>query len=222
MSTVNPKAIISQAPQGTSDLLTQNAMVGKLHEMSRRTTLKEVFTYFKGVDNDTGAINFEEFKKISKNIPILRDQDEDMLKETFTKIDVDLSGDLTISEFHSFYATIMLLKKPKIEPYPEKNLSDLKGIKYLRKYIWLTLDTHETELGKICGPAMFFLIIFSVMSLCLATAPELEGWSGWKLIDAITSIIFTMEYVARCLTAGKKFRFLIEQLNVIDVCSFLP
>lgn len=223
MSTgLKPKAIISQGPQGTSDLLTQNAMVGKLHEMSRRTTLKEVFTYFKGVDKDTGAINFEEFKKISKNIPILRDQDEDMLKETFMKIDVDLSGDLTISEFHSFYANIMLLKKPKLEPYPEKNLSDLKGIKYLRKYLWLTLDTHETELGKICGPAMFFLIIFSVMSLCLATAPELEGWSGWKLIDAITSIIFTLEYILRCLTAGKRFRFLIEPLNIIDFCSFLP
>jgi len=160
--------------QKQSILLTQNAMVGKLHEISHRHTLKEVFKHFKGVEKDMGVINFEEFKKIAKNINFLKDQDEAELQETFKKIDVDSSGDLTISEFHSFYAGMKLVKKPKLEPYPGQVLLELRGFAYVRKYIWLTLDTHETHLGKFLGPAIFFLIIFSVLSLCIATVPQLD------------------------------------------------
>ena len=70
-----------------------------------------------------------------KNIPFLKDQDEAELQETFQKIDVDSSGDLTISEFHSFYAAMKLQKKLKLEPYPDKKLLDLRGFSYVRKYV---------------------------------------------------------------------------------------
>lgn len=47
-------------------------MVGKLNEIARRSTLKEVFKYFKGVHSEKGAINFEDFRKIAKQIAILK------------------------------------------------------------------------------------------------------------------------------------------------------
>lgn len=97
-----------------------------------------------------------------------------MLLETFKKIDVDSSGYVTMHEFHKFYVDVINNEKPRLDPYPELNLSDLAGLAYARKYLWLTFDTHETELGKVCGPAMFFLIVFSVLSLCVATVPQVK------------------------------------------------
>jgi len=209
--------------ESAPNLLTQNAMVGKLHEISHRKTLKEVFHHFKGVDKDLGVINFEEFKKLAQKIPILKDQNTSSLLETFRKIDIDSSGDLTISEFHTFYAQMKLSKKPKqFQPYPDIDLVDLKGLAFVRKYIWLTLDTHETSLGKICGPTMFFIIVFSVLSYCVATVPQLGDWPGWRIIDAITSTIFTVEFLLRFVTTGQKLAFLTEPFNIIDLCSFMP
>jgi len=69
---------------------------------------------------------------------------------------------------------------------------------------------------------MFFLIVFSVLSLCIATVPQLKDWPGWSEIDAVTSIIFTLEFIIRFSTTGRKFPFVIEPLNIIDFCSFLP
>jgi len=54
------------------DLLTQNAMVGKLNEIARRSTLKDVFKYFKGVNKEMGAINFQDFRKIAKQIAVMK------------------------------------------------------------------------------------------------------------------------------------------------------
>jgi len=97
--------------------------------------LKEVLQHFKGVDKH-GAINFMEFKKLSRKISILKDQNDMSLLEMFKKIDVDSSGDLTISEFHSFYAEMKLSKKTlQLQPYPDNLLSDLRGLAFVRKYI---------------------------------------------------------------------------------------
>jgi len=38
----------------------------------------------------------------------------------------------------------------------------------------------------------------------------------------VTSAIFTVEFLLRFFTAGKKWKFLIEPFNIIDLCSFLP
>lgn len=102
------------------------------------------------------------------------------------------------------------------------HLADLRGFAFIRKYIWMTLDMHETYLGKICGPMMFLLIVLSVLSYCFATVPQLHEWSGWILIDAITSTIFMVEFLLRLLTTGKKLKFLIEPFNIFDLSSFLP
>jgi len=89
-------------------------------------------------------------------------------------MDVDHSGDVTVSEFHRYYTQMKSLKKPLIlEPYPGKDVWDLKGLALVRKLIWITLDTHETLLGKFIGTMMFLVIIFSVLSYCIATVPHL-------------------------------------------------
>jgi len=64
------------------NLLTQNPMVGKLYEINHRETFKEVFQQFKKGENVT-LINLEEFKKLAKRIPMLKDQDESSLENTF-------------------------------------------------------------------------------------------------------------------------------------------
>lgn len=69
---------------------------------------------------------------------------------------------------------------------------------------------------------MFLVIIFSVLSYCIATVPHLTDWCGWNIIDAATSIIFTVEFALRLMTTGRPWKFLIDPLNMVDFCSFLP
>jgi len=58
-----------------------------------------------------------------------------MLLETFKKMDKDSSGYVTMQEFHSFYVEVMETEMPGLEPYPEKELGDLEGLAYARKYL---------------------------------------------------------------------------------------
>jgi len=204
--------------------LTQNAMVGKLNDLSRNKHIQSSVKQFQGGDKDhSNNINMEEFFKMAQNIPVLRGKDEAILEETFRKIDVDASGGLNISEFHSFYAELKMLKKTSnVTPYPDIDLKELKGFPYYRKYIWVTFDTYDTRVGKICGPIIFFLIFLSVVSYCLESIPKLNGWVGWNNIDAGISIVFTIEFVLRLCTTWNMREFGTSLLNIIDLCSFLP
>jgi len=219
------KRVHNSIDNDDTDALTRNVMVEKLNQISKRKAVEETLNKFRGLDkDDNNLINLEEFLMIAKKIPMLRNRAESTLKETFRKIDVDASGELTISEFQSFYTELkMLKKKPKeLTPYPKIELSELKGLKFIRKYLWLSFDTYDTKLGKVCGPLIFTLILVSVLSWCLATIRPLASWAGWFFIDAIISIVFTIEFLVRFCTTWHKRDFLLAPLNVIDLCSFLP
>jgi len=207
------------------DALTHNVMVEKLNQISKRKAVEESLNKFRGWDiDDNNLINLEEFILMAKKIPMLRDRDIATLEETFKKIDVDASGELNISEFQSFYTELKMMKKKtkELAPYPSMELNELQGTAYVRKYIWLSFDSYNTNLGKVCGPLIFSLILISVMSWCLATMRTLENWAGWFYIDAVISIVFTFEFAVRFITTWKRRDFLLAPLNVIDLCSFLP
>lgn len=159
-------------------ILTNNVMVGKLDDISHLHALKEVSQYFQNNDSRKSkiGITFEDFKTISEGIPMLKNQDEMALSETFRSIDLDSSGYLNIREFRKFYSDMNLRRKTVIlEPYPEKDLSQLKGLAFCQKYMYMSLETHETFLGMIFGPMIFILILFSVSCIFLATIPDLRG-----------------------------------------------
>jgi len=207
------------------DALTHNVMVEKLNQISKRKAVEESMNKFRGWDiDDNNLINLEEFIMMARKIPMLKDKDISMLEETFRKLDIDASGELNISEFQSFYTELkMMTKKPKqLTPYPSKKLDELEGMAYFRKYLWMSFNSYDTKLGKVCGPVIFSLILISVVSWCLATVPDLENWAGWFYIDAIISIVFTVEFTVRFITTWQKRAFLLETLNLIDLCSFLP
>jgi len=214
----------AQAASGKESALTNNIMVGKLNDMSRNKCLESALSKFQGGDKDhSNSINLEEFLKLAKNIPVLKGRGRSTLVETFEKIDVDASGALNISEFHSFYADLkMLTKTSNLIPYPDNDLDDLKGFRYYRKYIWMTFDTYDTRIGKVCGPIIIFLIFLSVVSYCLETIPKLSDKVCWSYIDAVISVVFTFEFVLRMCTAWDIWEFGTSILNIIDLCSFLP
>jgi len=207
------------------DALTHNVMVGKLNQISKRKAVEESMNKFRGWDvDDNNLINLEEFIMMARKIPMLKNKDASMLEEMFRSIDVDASGELNITEFQSFYAEVKMIgKKPKqLTPYPSKELDELWGMAYVRKYLWISFDSYDTKLGKVCGPLIISLILISVVSWCLATVPDLENWEAWFYIDAVISIVFTVEFALRFITTWEKRAFLLETLNLIDLCSFLP
>jgi len=83
--------------------LTQNAMVGKLNNLTRNKFFQQSVSNFRLGDKDmSNSINLEEFNKMAKKMPLLRGKSENTLGEIFRKIDQDCSGGLNISEFHTF------------------------------------------------------------------------------------------------------------------------
>jgi len=110
-------------------------MVGKLDEISHFHTYEMIYPYFKDKKDKVG-IDFEEFMKISKNIPMLQHQDKETLLRTFNRIDLDESGDLNIGEFRKFYSDLNVRWKAKqFEPYPGKSLQQLTGARFVKKYL---------------------------------------------------------------------------------------
>jgi len=165
--------------------LTNNAMIGKLESINRQNSLYDMVHTFKCWDKDkSNAISFPEFIRMAKKIPMLREKNEATLKKIFENIDVDDSGAITIPEFRILWNEVPKLSKISMVPYPDKNLDQLRGVAFLRQYLYYTLDLYETNLGKYCRYTMFFLILFSVSCYCLETVPSLKGWFGWRILDA--------------------------------------
>jgi len=214
----------SRISYGRESALTKNAMVGKLYDMSMNKCIKKSLMKFRVADtDDSNTISLSEFLKLAKNIPVLKGRDQGALVETFKKIDVDSSGGLNISEFHSFYADLkMSTKTSNLTPYPNWDLDDLTGFCYWRKYIWKTFDTYDTRAGRVCGPIIFFLIFLSVITYCLETIPKLNDKIWWSYTDAVISVVFTFEFVLRICTTWDIREFGTSIFNIIDLCSFLP
>ena len=102
----------------------------------------------------------------------------------------------------------------------------------------------ETYHGRMLRICTFAVIILSTLCFILQSLPELASWhTGWKTIDAIVAMLFTVEYVLKLIVApdGRgdeehddrqraapasawkaRLRFAGEPMSIIDLMAFLP
>ena len=68
------------------------------------------------------------------------------------------------------------------------------------------------------------MIIYSVISISIETSPDLSLSTRGTLIisDAVVTILFTIEYVLRFLTAPKKLRYVFSFYGLVDLVAILP
>lgn len=86
------------------------------------------------------------------------------------------------------------------------------------------IEQNDTKAGRIVDLFIQFLIVLSLVSFSIETLPDLKENTKHilKLIEIITVIIFTIEYLLRLIVADKKVRYIFSFYGLIDLAAILP
>lgn len=86
------------------------------------------------------------------------------------------------------------------------------------------IEQNDTKVGRIVDLFIQFLIVLSLVSFSIETLPDLKENTKHilNLIEIITVIIFTIEYLLRLIVADKKVRYIFSFYGLIDLAAILP
>ena len=86
------------------------------------------------------------------------------------------------------------------------------------------IENSDTPAGRRFDFAIQILIVFSLISFSVETLPNIgEGTKKYfNLIEIITIIIFTIEYLLRIVISDKKLKFVFSFYGLIDLLAILP
>ncbi len=86
------------------------------------------------------------------------------------------------------------------------------------------IDSTENTSGKLFTFSIQFLIIVSLVTFSIDTLPDLPPSTKefLRLIEVITVVIFSLEYVLRLVVAEKIFKFAFSFYGLIDLAAILP
>ena len=92
--------------------------------------------------------------------------------------------------------------------------------------MWLkqTIENVDTISGRVFDLFIQFLIVISLVSFCVETLPNLskDVASFLSLLETITVIIFTIEYLMRLTVADRRVKFVFSFFGLIDLLAILP
>jgi len=86
------------------------------------------------------------------------------------------------------------------------------------------IESTDTIQGKIFNFTVQFLIVVSLITFSISTLPNLSE-SAIRilfLIEVITVLLFTLEYVLRIAVADNKTGFIFSFYGIIDLIAILP
>ena len=86
------------------------------------------------------------------------------------------------------------------------------------------LDNTNTLRGKVFALLIQFLIIVSLVTFSIDTLPNLSKdlKQILYLVEIITVVIFSFEYLLRFLLAKKKLKFIFSFYGLVDLLAILP
>ncbi|VFM95117.1 MAG: voltage-gated potassium channel [Candidatus Kentron sp. G] len=87
-----------------------------------------------------------------------------------------------------------------------------------------TIEASDTVPGKVFDLFIQVVIVLSVISFSVETVPGLPPSviRGLVFFEAITVIIFTVEYLLRVLVAENKTRFVFSFFGIVDLLAIVP
>jgi len=87
-----------------------------------------------------------------------------------------------------------------------------------------TVEETDTLAGRIFNVVIQVTIIISLVTFSLDTLPNLsdEHQTLLRVIETITVLVFTVEYLLRIYVASNKLHFIFSFLGIIDLMAILP
>ena len=94
----------------------------------------------------------------------------------------------------------------------------------MKKRIKSVVEYNDKRFSKIFAFFIQFLILLSIVTFSVETIPDLspETIKTLHLIELISVIIFTAEYVLRIYVADSKPKFVFSFFGIIDLLAILP
>jgi len=94
----------------------------------------------------------------------------------------------------------------------------------LKEHLKNVVERSDTRIGRIFDLFIQALIIVSLITFSLETLPNLSANTRrlLRLIEIITVIIFSTEYLLRIAIADRKLKFVFSFFGLIDLFSILP
>lgn len=82
----------------------------------------------------------------------------------------------------------------------------------------------DTKAGRAFDAVVFFLIIFSIITLTIETLPDLSPTTKWVLhvSEVVIVAFFTIEYILRIATSPRKRSYIFSFHGIIDLVAILP
>lgn len=82
----------------------------------------------------------------------------------------------------------------------------------------------DTPLGKLFDVSLLVAILISTIAVMLETVKEVEAEWGEELriLEWIITIFFSIEFIARIISVGKPWRYILSFYGIIDLLSILP
>ncbi|WP_245706028.1 ion transporter [Catalinimonas alkaloidigena] len=82
----------------------------------------------------------------------------------------------------------------------------------------------DTPAGKAFDVVLLILILFSILIVMLESVDSVARRHGemLRLVEWIVTLLFTIEYGLRILSAGRASRYLFSFFGIIDLLSILP
>lgn len=86
------------------------------------------------------------------------------------------------------------------------------------------IENNDTNKGRIFDLSIQILIVISLISFSVETIPNLsvDTQKFLRLIEVVTVILFTIEYVLRITVSDKKIKFIFSFFGLIDLFAILP
>ena len=71
---------------------------------------------------------------------------------------------------------------------------------------------------------MFFLIVFSIITLTIDTLPDLPPFvsDALDISEIVITVLFTIEYLVRIAAAPKKIGYILSFYGIVDLIAILP
>jgi hypothetical protein len=105
--------------------------------------------------------------------------------DIFLKYDSDKDGALTPIEYRAMVKDTKDVKVVEScqRPYPNTSLWELKGVQWLRQFLWIMLDEFDYSPGA--KAAQFFIMTLIIISTICVILESVESLRGHRMFDII-------------------------------------
>jgi len=86
------------------------------------------------------------------------------------------------------------------------------------------IEDNDTKWGRVFDFFIQGMIVLSLVSFSVETLPGISVWARTilRIIEIVTVIIFSVEYLLRVLVADRKFGFIFSFFGIIDLVAIVP